>query len=617
MAGNISKSNDLNLGNSLFLKIITILGIIFLISPLIILIIFSFNSARTVTQWEGFSLKWYKEVFSDDTIWYSIKNSLIIGLISTFLTTVLGTAAALAIGKYTFKGKKIFENILYIPIILPEIIFGISLLALYILIKFPLGIVSIIVAHVTFSFSFVTLIVLAKVNNFDRNLEEASLDLGASRWQTFRNVIFPNISPGIISGALFAFTMSIDDFVVTFFTAGVGASTLPLKIYSLIKFGVTPAINAISTILIFFTIVVLLMVNALQKSERTKSGVKYAMLTGLGLIVIFIVFSFFSSPKEKNELNIYNYSDYMDETLIEDFEKEYGIKVNLDYMNDSEELLSRLMMGVSGYDLIVPTGYIVKIMIENDLLSPIDHSLFTNYSGIDPAYTKLEFDTTGTYYVPYAYGFGTIVYNSEMVKEPVNSWEIMWNPKYRGKILMLDDIRETFFAAYKRLGLAFDDNPQSLDKALSLLLEQKPLLKKYESNLTHEYLINKEVYLAHTWNGSIARLNRLHPEFKMALPQEGLLYFVDNLCVPKTAENKKNAWLFLNYLYKPENAARNIAKIMYSMPVPEAYQHLSEELKNNKILFPDKADLPPLEITRDLGAFAGKLDEAWTTLKTK
>ncbi|MDD3052362.1 MAG: extracellular solute-binding protein [Candidatus Cloacimonetes bacterium] len=618
MAGNIAKSNDLKLGNNLLLKIVTIFSIVFLISPLLILVFYSFNSSRTISQWQGFSFKWYFSIFNDRSIWFALKNSLIIAVISTFFTTILGTAAALAVGKYAFKGKKLFENILYIPIILPEIIFGISLLALFMMIKFPLGMLSIIAAHITFSFSFVTLIVLAKVNNFDKNLEEASLDMGANRWQTFRYVILPNIAPGIISGALFAFTLSIDDFVVTFFTAGVGSSTLPLKIYSLIKYGITPGTNAISSILIFFTIAVLLIVNKASKTKVTKKSYNYAFIIIGGALLLFALYSFFSGDNKQEQLNIYNYSDYMDEELIKEFEEQYNIKVNVDYMNDSEELLSRLLMGVAGYDIIVPTSYTVKIMIENDLLSPIDFSNIPNYANVDSAFTKLSFDPTGTFYVPYCYGITALVYNSEVVKEPVDSWQIMWNSDYKGRILMIDDIRDTFFAAYRRLDLDFDSNTNSLQKALELLLKQKPLLKKYESNMTFEYLINKDVYLAHTWNGAIARLNKEYPQFKMGLPKEGVSYFVDNLCIPKTAVNKKNAELFINFLYTPENAARNMNKIYYTMPVPEAMNYLNDDLKGNKIFNPfDEKDMPPMFITEDLGEFAGELNKAWTILKTR
>ncbi|HPR17599.1 MAG TPA: extracellular solute-binding protein [Candidatus Cloacimonadota bacterium] len=616
MAGNISKSNDLNLGKGIFLKIISILGILFLIAPLIILVVFSFNSARTMTQWEGFSLRWYKAALQDETIWLALKNSLIIGVISTIITTILGTAAALAIGKYAFKGKKAFENMLYIPVILPEIIFGIALLALYAMIRFPLGFASIIVAHVTFTFSFVTLIVLAKVNNFDRNLEEASLDLGAGRWQTFRRVILPNIAPGIISGAVYAFTMSLDDFVVTFFTAGVGSSTLPLKIYSLIKTGVTPTINAISTILILFTIIALLSAYTIQKNkDHLKKGTKTVLSVFGGIVAVCILFIMFYSPGHKNELNICNYADYLDDGLIDDFEKEYGIKINLDYMNDTEELLTRMMMGVSGYDLIVPTGNVIKILIANDLLSPIDY--FTNYDTIDSTFTHLEYDPTGKYYVPYAYGFTAIAYNSKFVKDPVNSWSIMWDQEYKGRMLMLDFSSEAFFSAYKKLGLTFDTNPQSLQQAYNALAEQKPLLKKYESNLTWEYLISEEVYLAQTWNGSITRLNSLYPQFKMILPQEGVAYFVDNLCIPKSSANKENALLFLNFLYSPKNAARNMEKIMYTMPVPAAWDYLDDFLKTSKIFCPDPQDLPPVFILPDFGDFKQDIDKAWTKLKSQ
>jgi spermidine/putrescine transport system permease protein len=536
--------------------------------------------------------------------------------VSTFFTTILGTMGAMLLGKYRFRGRELFQNLLYVPVILPEIIFGVALLALFMLIRFPLGMTSIICGHITFSFPFATLIILAKVNNLPPALEEASLDLGANRWQTFFRVILPNISPGVVSGALFAFTLSIDDFIVTFFTAGVGSSTLPLKIYSLIKYGITPSINAISTILIVFTVLALVLADRLQKSERIGKKVKLA-IGGLFLLIILglIVVPLFSGRQQK--LHIYNFSTYLDDSLIADFEKETGIEVSLDYYNDNEELLSRLQMGVGGYDLIFPSGYMVKIMKSRGLIAPIDFRNIPNYRHINPVFRKLSYDTTGKYYIPYAYGFTAIVYNSDLIRDSIDSWNAMWDERYRENILMLDDMREVFWATYRMMGMTFDSDTVKLQKALEMLIKQKPLLKKYESNATQEMMLSGDVWIAQTWNGLIARLNGIDKKFRLCWPKEGVTFFVDNVCIPSTSPHKKNAEKFLNFLLDPAHSARNMQVIRYAMPNEAARMLLDDELRNSVIIFPEINDPSQLEVMHDMGEFNKRLDRAWTELKVK
>ncbi len=616
MAGNLSRGNDLRIGQGIGLKMMTLLGVFFLLLPLIILVVFSFNDSRTVTHWTGFSLKWYASVMNDGSLWLAVKNSLVIAIVSTFFTTILATMAAMLLGKYRFRGRELFQNMLYVPVILPEIIFGVALLALFMLVNFPLGLTSIICGHITFSFPFATLIILGKVNNLPPSIEEASLDLGANRMQTFFRVILPYISPGVVSGALFAFTLSIDDFIVTFFTAGVGSSTLPLKIYSLIKFGVTPSVNAISTILIVFTVVALVLADRLQKSERIGKKVKLAVGgVFLAIILFLILMPLFSQVDKK--LNIYNFSNYLDEVLIRDFKKQTGIDVSLDYYNDNEELLSRLQMGVGGYDLIFPSGYMVKMLHERGLIAPIDQKQVPNAAYLNPLFRRLSYDTTGRFYLPYAYGYTAIVYNSEKIRDTVDSWSAMWNPAYRENILMLDDMREVFWTAYKYLGQPFDTDTAKLSRAFDLLAKQKPLLKKYESNATYEMMLSGDVWIAQTWNGLIARLNAADPKFRLSFPKEGVIFFVDNICIPATAPHKKNAEKFINFLLEPANAARNMTAIKYAMPHPEGKKLLEPALRDNRIIFYEPADDSELEVIRDLGPFNKKLDRAWTELKVR
>jgi spermidine/putrescine transport system permease protein len=233
-------------------------GYFFLYAPIVILIVFSFNSSRFVSSWEGFSLRWYGELFQDAAMAAALKNSLIVAVSSTLLSTVFGTMVSLAMERHRFPAKMAFDALLYLPIIIPDIAMAVMLLLFFVLTKFGLSLITIIISHVAFNISFVAVVVRARLVGFDRSLEEAAQDLGANELQTFWHVTLPLLMPGILGGALLAFTLSLDDFVITFFTAGVGATTLPLRIYSMVKLGVTPEINAISTLLVVASMTLLM-----------------------------------------------------------------------------------------------------------------------------------------------------------------------------------------------------------------------------------------------------------------------------------------------------------------------------------------------------------------------
>ena len=615
MAGNLARGNDLNIGQGWVLKLVAFLGALFLITPLVILIVFSFNDSTTLTHWEGFSLRWYAAIFKDEGLWISLKNSLVVAIVSTIITTIIATMGALLIGKYNFRGRALFQNLLYVPVIIPEIICGVAVLALYMLINFPLGIVSIICAHITFSFPFATLVILSKVVNLPPSLEEASLDLGASRWQTFKWVVLPNIMTGVVSGAMFAFTLSIDDFIVTFFTAGVGSSTLPLKIYSMIKYGLTPSINAISTVLIVFTVVALYATDKLQKSTRIGKKFKIALASGF-LVVVLSLIVIPMTMKDNKTVNLYNYSEYIDSNLIDKFKAETGITVNIDYYTDNEDMLSRLRMGVTGYDIVVPAGYMIKIMKEAGMLAPLDFNNIPNNKYIKNNVRKLEFDTTGNYYITYAYGFIGIVYNSDKIHDPFSSWGDLWNTAYKGNILMVDDMREVYFAACKKIGKPYDDNPE-IKEAFAQLVEQQLHVMKYESNATEELMKSGDAWIAQTWNGAIQKVCESDPKFKLCIPREGLLFFFDNLAILSTSPNKKNAELFINFMLRPENSAANMKKIKYAMPNEEARALLDSSLRFNPVVFPELPESSKIETIRDLGEFNKVLDKAWTGLKVR
>jgi spermidine/putrescine transport system permease protein len=230
-------------------KIVTAFAFLLLYVPLVSMVVYSFlgpsNGPGSPNQW---TFDWYRKIANNTAVLDSFKMSLWVGIWATIFSTVIGTSAALAVERYRFPGRKAFDAITHVPLIMPEIVLGLSMLIWFVLLRITLGSFSIILAHITFSMSYVIITVKARLDGFDYALEEAARDLGADSWQTFRRVTFPLIWPGVLSGALMAFTLSFDDFLITFFTAGVGSDTLPLKIYAMIKFGVTPEINALSTL---------------------------------------------------------------------------------------------------------------------------------------------------------------------------------------------------------------------------------------------------------------------------------------------------------------------------------------------------------------------------------
>lgn len=255
---------------ALGLRIFAWLAYAYIYFPILILIIFSFNTQRINVHWEGFTLQWYKVLLQDGDVLLATRNSLVVALISTVISTIIGTMAALALQRYRFPGYGAAESTLYIPVIIPEVVMGIALLAFFALIGLTLGLGTITIAHIAFNIPFVALVVRARLHGFDKAIEEASMDLGANELTTFRRVTLPTIMPGVLSGALLAFTLSLDDYVITYFTAGPGSTTLPLRIFSMVRFAVTPEVNALSTLWVV-TVFVLLLIG--QMAQRRQAQV--------------------------------------------------------------------------------------------------------------------------------------------------------------------------------------------------------------------------------------------------------------------------------------------------------------------------------------------------------
>lgn len=244
--------------------------LLFLYAPIIVLIFFSFNASRLSASWRGFTLQWYRLLAEDHALLAAVQNSLLVGLASTFVATLLGVCAAVGLERVPFKGRKLVEGALLLPLVIPEVMMGVSLMLFFALVKVPLSLVTVTIGHAAFNLPIVAVIVRARLRKLDPTLEEAARDLGATAWQAFRRVTLPLLMPAILGSALMAFTISLDDFIVTFFTAGPGATTLPLKVYSMVRSSVTPEINALSAILVLVSMSLIASSLVLQRKSPTQ-----------------------------------------------------------------------------------------------------------------------------------------------------------------------------------------------------------------------------------------------------------------------------------------------------------------------------------------------------------
>src|SRR5512142_1104810 len=252
---------------ALWLRAYSFLVYLYIYIPIIVLIIFSFNNQKLNVRWVGFTLHWYEVLFRDNQVQLATRNTLIVAVVSTLVATIIGTLAALAMQRYRFPGYNASEALMYVPIVIPEVVMGISLLVFFVMINLDLGLVTITLSHIAFNIPFVALVVRARLHGYDNAIDEAAMDLGANEMTTFRRVTLPTIMPGILSGAMLALTLSLDDYVITYFTAGPGSTTLPLRVFSMVRFMVTPEVNALSTLWVLIVFLILL-IGQIAQSRR-------------------------------------------------------------------------------------------------------------------------------------------------------------------------------------------------------------------------------------------------------------------------------------------------------------------------------------------------------------
>ena len=598
-------------------RILTILMFVFLYAPMAVLIVASFNTGNDITNFEGFTLQQYVRLFKDRTLLSLLGNSVLVALLSSLIATAFGTVAAVGITNLNPKMRKVVMSLTDIPMTNPDIVTGVSLSLLFIFVgsqmlgaKESLNFWTLLIAHITFSLPYVILNVMPKLKQMDRALTDAAMDLGCTPIMSFFKVTLPEIMPGIIAGGIMAFTMSLDDFVISYFVTGPGFITLPVEIYSYTKKPIQPKVYAMFTLLFGLIFILMLTMNLLQinaekkkKDSRIKVEAKamriFKRAVAFVLIVCLIggcVFLVSKTNQKTITINVYNWgmniADGTDDTLdvIAAFEEKYPhIKVNYSTYDSNEVLYTKLKNGGISVDVIIPSDYMIARMIQEGMLLELNYDNIPNFSYVDDTFRNPNYDPENKYSVPYTWGTVGILYNTKYVDAAdVTGWELLWNEKYDDKILMFDNSRDAFGIAQYLLG--YDVNttdPDELQACADKLAQQKPLVQQYVMDQIYSSMINEEAYIAPYYAGDCMLMMQENPNLKFYLPEnQGFNLFVDAMCIPTCSQQKEAAELFINFMCDPEVSAANMNYICYGSPISEAKNYMDEYLATSAVVYP-------------------------------
>ena len=598
-------------------RIITILIFIFLYIPMAVLIVASFNTGKDITEFDGFTLQQYAELFRDRGLLRLLGNSLLVSVLASLIAMVFGTVAAVGINGLRPKMRNVVMSLTNIPMTNPDIVTGVSLSLLFVFVgskmlgqRDSLTFGTLLIAHITFNLPYVILNVMPKLRQMDNSLTDAAMDLGCTPWQAFYKVTLPEIMPGVVAGTIMAFTMSLDDFVISYFVSGPSFVTLPVEIYSYTKKPIHPKIYAMFTLLFALIFVLMVTMNLLQvRADRKRSkeqtrlpsrGEQLAKRIVAGVVATALLvgcgFWFFGNRQEQVTINVYNWGQYIsdgsDDTLdvIAAFEEAYpNIKVNYSTYDSNEIMYAKLANGGITVDVIIPSDYMIGRLIQEDMLLELDFDNIPNYQYIDENFKNTAYDPENKFSVPYTWGTVGILYNTRYVQEEdVTGWELLWNDKYTGKTLMFGNSRDAFGITQYMLGYDVNSTDKTeLELCADKLRQQKPVLQNYVMDEIFAIMENEEAWIAPYYAGDCLTMMDNNPNLAFYLPQDqGFNLFIDAMCIPKCASEKEAAETFINFLCEPEIAAGNIEWIGYGTPMTAAKEFMDPEILEDPVTYP-------------------------------
>lgn len=561
-------------------KILMVLSVIFFYLPILYMIIFSFNDGKSLTSFTGFSLRWYRHMLDSSDMMEALSTTFSVAVLATIISTIVGTISAIGISKSKKVVRDLMDQVNNLPLMNPEIVTAIGFMLLFITFRVEKGYVTMLLAHIAFCIPYVMLSVMPKIRSLDPNLADAAMDLGATPWQALTKVIVPQITPGIVSGALIAFTMSVDDFIISYFVTGRGVKNLSIMVYTMSK-RVNPSINAISTLVVVIITIVLLVINIMPMlaSKRKKTDVvrrrrMWIPVTAVcaALVAVICVAQFGGAqnkrPFEGQTLRIYNWGEYVGEHIIQDFEKETGAKVMMENFDSNEQMYIKVA-NKEAYDILVPSDYMIERLISEGYLQKLDKSKLTCMDKLNKAVKGLPYDPKNEYSVPYFWGTVGIVYDKTKVSGEdlkKEGYNIFLDQKYKGDIYLYDSERDSFMMALKSLGYSMNTSDQrEIDKAYQWLLKCVGTMKP--EIVTDEIIDNMaqaRKALGLIYSGDATYVMAENPKMGYYLPDSGTNQWSDAMVIPKNAKNVDLAYAFINYASDYDGAYDNSSYVGYT-----------------------------------------------------
>lgn len=622
-------------------KIILTLTMLFFYLPILYIIIFSFNDSRSLTKFSGFSLRWYEKMFADSTMMEAVLYTVIIAVIATVVATVVGTITAIGLSKSRKVVQKMVERVNDLPVMNPDIVTAISLLMFFSVLTVKKGFGTLLIAHIMFCIPYVMLSVTPKLRSLDPNLIDAAMDLGATPFQALTKVIVPQIKPGIISGALIAFTMSFDDFVISYFTTGNGVNNISILVYTMSK-RVNPSINALSTIVILLITLVLGVVNIVPivREKREKDGKasravsRKAMAAVAAVLVLAVVGGTVGASLSQqhksaaavekygsNVLKLYLPGEYLGENVISDFEKQYGVRVIVENFDSNEMMYTKLMAG-DRYDVIIPSDYMIERLMNEDFLQPLDKSMIPNMENMSDAVLGMSYDPDNTYSIPYFWGSVGLVYNHENVDPAAiesEGWEVLRNTDYAGHIYIYDSERDSFMMAFKALGYSMNtEDPNEINDAYEWLLQMNNTMSPvYVTDEVIDGMMNGYKDIAVVYSGDAAVVLDENEDMSFYMPSQGTNIWCDAMVIPANAENPKLAHEFINYMLTYEAAFDNTETVGYTSPNAEVFEEMtsSEDLYADNAAYLPRSGYDKDEMFHDNQTLMRELSKLWIKVK--
>ena len=562
--------------------------IIFFYLPIVYMIIFSFNSSKSLTHFTGFSLRWYEAMLKNHGMMESLYVTIIVALLATIISTIVGTITAIGLSKSKKVLRAFVSQVNDFPIMNPEIVTAIGLMLLFITFQIEKGFVTLLLAHIAFCIPYVILSIMPKIKSLDPNLADAAMDLGATPWQALVKVIVPQIMPGIVSGALIAFTMSFDDFVISYFVTGQGVKNLSIMVYTMSK-RINPSVNAISTVVVLLITITLIIVNVLpmirKKTSPSKQNKPWKWVVA-GVVVVGLVASLFglnksagSQPYAGQTLHVYNWGEYTGENIISGFEELTGAKVIMDNFDSNEQMYIKVANG-DAYDVLVPSDYMIQRMMQEKMLQKLEPETRKECLGeLVDAIKGLPYDPKNDYSIPYFWGTVGIVYDKTKVSEEdleKDGWNIFLDQKFKGDIYLYDSERDSFMMALKALGYSMNTTSQDeLNDAYNWLIQ---CVQTMDPEIVTDEIIDNMAQarkaLGLIYSGDAAYVMSENENIGFYMPKSGTNLWSDAMVIPKNAKNPKLANEFIRYITSYDAAMDNSSYVGYTSPNKEVMEEL-------------------------------------------